>query len=122
LGKTAANPYLSTFRYFKEEYEAHIQHKRCPALSCKALISTWIDPAKCQACLICLRACPEGAIDGGKGRIHVIDQAKCTNCGTCLEVCPARFGAVKKLSGEPVPAAVPEQERAVVRERRKSGS
>ncbi len=118
LGKTAPNPFLSTFRYFKDEYEAHIKEKRCPALSCKALIAYYIDPVECKACLICLRACPEKAIDGGKKKIHVIDQEKCTNCGTCLEVCPARFDAVKKISGEPVPAPIAEDARMIVRKGR----
>ena len=118
LGKTASNPFLSTYRYFKDEYEAHINDKRCPALSCKALISYWIDPAKCQACLICLRACPDEAIEGGKKRIHVIDQEKCTNCGTCFEVCPSRFDAVKKFSAEPVPPPIPEEQRTVVRKKK----
>jgi len=115
LGKTAPNPFLSTFRYFKDEYEAHIKHKRCPALSCKALISYYIDPEKCLACLICLRECPDGAIDGGKRKIHIIDQDKCTNCGTCFEVCPTRFSAVKKISGEPIPPPIAEENRTVVK-------
>jgi NADH-quinone oxidoreductase subunit F len=115
LGKSAPNPFLSTLRYFRDEYEAHIRQKRCPALSCKALIAYYIDPAKCQACMICHRKCPAGAIDGGKNRIHVIDQDKCTNCGTCFEVCPPRFGAVKKISGEPVPSPIPEDERNISR-------
>ncbi len=115
LGRTAANPFLSTYRYFKHEYEAHIHEKRCPALACKALISYYIDPAKCKACLICLRSCPEDAIDGAKKKIHIIDQDKCTNCGTCLEVCPTRFDAVKKLSGEPVPPPIAEDQRVIVR-------
>jgi NADH:ubiquinone oxidoreductase subunit F (NADH-binding)/(2Fe-2S) ferredoxin/Pyruvate/2-oxoacid:ferredoxin oxidoreductase delta subunit len=115
LGKTAANPFLSTFRYFEAEYEAHIKERRCPALSCKALIHYYIDPAKCSACMRCLKKCPSQAIDGGKKRIHVILQDKCTNCGTCLEECPAKFGAVKKLSGVPVPPPPPEERRAVAR-------
>ena len=115
LGKSAPNPFLSTLRYFRDEYEAHIRDKRCPALSCKELIAYYIDPAKCQACMICHRKCPAGAIDGGKNRIHVIDQDKCTNCGTCLEVCPPRFAAVKKISGEPVPSPIPEDERNISR-------
>jgi NADH:ubiquinone oxidoreductase subunit F (NADH-binding)/(2Fe-2S) ferredoxin/Pyruvate/2-oxoacid:ferredoxin oxidoreductase delta subunit len=115
LGKTAPNPFLSTLRYFRDEYEAHIREKRCPALSCKSLISYYIDPERCQACMLCLKKCPANAIDGGKKRIHVIDQEKCTNCGNCLDVCPAKFGAVKKLSGVPVPPPVPEEKRAVVR-------
>ncbi len=113
LGKSAPNPFLSTLQYFREEYEAHINEKRCPALSCKELISFYIDPAKCQACMICGRKCPVGAIEGGKKMIHVIDQEKCTKCGTCFEVCPSRFGAVRKMSGEPVPPPIPEEERAI---------
>ncbi|MCP4604887.1 MAG: NADH-quinone oxidoreductase subunit NuoF [Proteobacteria bacterium] len=115
LGKTAPNPFLSTFRYFRDEYDAHIKEKKCPALSCKELISYYIDPGKCGACLICLKKCPDEAIDGGKKKIHIIDQNKCTNCGTCLEVCPAKFDAVKKISGEPVPPPISEQERIIVR-------
>jgi NADH-quinone oxidoreductase subunit F len=115
LGKSAPNPLLSTLRYFREEYEAHIREKRCPALSCKELIAYHIDPDKCRACMICLKQCPAEAVIGGKDRIHVIDQQKCTKCGTCLEVCPSRFGAVRKISGEPVPAPIPEDARTIVR-------
>jgi len=115
LGKSAPNPFLSTLRYFRDEYEAHIKDKRCPALSCKELISYYIDPGKCQACMICLKKCPVEAIDGGKKKIHIIIQEKCTNCGTCFEVCPSRFSAVKKISGEPVPAPIPEGERMIDR-------
>ncbi|MBA7617282.1 NADP-reducing hydrogenase subunit HndC [subsurface metagenome] len=106
LGQTAPNPVLSTIRYFRDEYEAHIREKRCPALACKELISYYIEPEKCEACLICLRNCPVEAIAGGKNLIHVIDQDKCTKCGTCFEVCPPRFGAVSKLSGVKVPEPV----------------
>ena len=116
LGRSAPNPVLSTIRYFRDEYEAHIKEKRCPAYACKALISYYIDPEKCQACMICLRQCPAEAIVGGKNQIHVIDQEKCTKCGTCFEVCPPRFGAAKKISGEPVPPPIPEEARAIVRE------
>jgi NADH-quinone oxidoreductase subunit F len=115
LGRTAPNPFLSTLRYFRDEYEAHIREKRCPALSCKELISYYIDPERCRACMICLKKCPEEAIDGARKKIHVIDQEKCTNCGTCFEVCPPRFGAVKKISGEPVPPPIPEEKRIVIR-------
>jgi NADH-quinone oxidoreductase subunit F len=117
LGKSAPNPFLSTLRYFRDEYEAHIKEKRCPALSCKELISYHIDPDKCKACMICLRKCPAEAIDGGKKKIHIVDQEKCTKCGTCFEVCPPRFGAVKKISGEPVPSPIPEEER-IIRKRK----
>ena len=116
LGKSAPNPFLSTLKYFRDEYEAHVKEKRCPALSCKELIAFHIDPAKCQACMICFKKCPAGAIEGGKNRIHVIDQEKCTKCGTCFEVCPPRFRSVKKISGEPVPPPIPEEARAIVRE------
>ena len=115
LGKSAPNPFLSTLRYFRDEYEAHIKEKLCQALSCKELISYYIDPDKCQACMICLRKCPAEAVIGGKNKIHIIDQEKCTKCRTCLEVCPPRFGAVQKVSGEPVPAPIPEHERTIAR-------
>jgi NADH-quinone oxidoreductase subunit F len=115
LGSTAANPFLSTFRYFPEEYEAHIREKRCPARSCRELTSYWIDPEKCMACLICLRHCPEDAILGAKKTIHVIDQEKCNGCGSCFDVCPSRFDAVVKISGEPVPPPIPEDQRTVVK-------
>jgi NADH-quinone oxidoreductase subunit F len=113
LGKSAPNPFLSTLRYFRDEYEAHINDKRCPALSCKELISFYIDPSKCKACMVCARKCPANAIQGGKNKVHIVDQDKCTKCGTCFEACPPRFGAVTKLSGVPVPPPVPEEERTI---------
>jgi NADP-reducing hydrogenase subunit HndC len=115
LGKSSPNPFLSTLKYFRDEYEAHIKEKRCPALSCKELISYYIDPEKCQGCGTCRKKCPAEAIDGDKKLIHIIDQAKCTKCGTCFEVCPPRFGAAKKISGEPVPPPIPEEARTIVR-------
>ncbi len=111
LGQTAANPMLTTIRYFRNEYEAHIKEKRCPALVCKSLISYYIDPAKCAACTLCFKNCPAGAVNGERGKIHIIDQAKCTKCGTCFEVCPPAFRAVQKISGEPVPPPIPEDKR-----------
>ena len=107
LGQTAPNPVLSTIRYFRDEYEAHIAQRQCPAGVCKALVSFFIDPEKCTACGICLRNCPVDAISGGKNLVHIIDQEKCTKCSTCFEVCPTRFSAVLKISGEPVPVAPP---------------
>jgi len=80
--------------------------------------SYYIDPDKCRACMICLRKCPVEAIAGGKNKIHVIDQEKCIKCGTCLEVCPPRFGAVKKISGEPAPSPISEEDRIIVRKSR----
>jgi NADH:ubiquinone oxidoreductase subunit F (NADH-binding)/(2Fe-2S) ferredoxin len=116
LGKSAPNPLLSTLKYFRDEYEAHIKGKRCPALFCRELITYDINPANCQACMICLKKCPVNAIDGSKGRIHLIDHAKCTKCGTCFEVCPQRFHAVTRLSGEPVPPPIPEEARTIIRD------
>jgi NADH-quinone oxidoreductase subunit F len=100
LGGTCPNPVLTTIRYFRDEYEAHINKKRCPARVCKSFISFHILPEKCQGCLICQRNCPVDAIAGDKRMIHVIDQDRCTKCGTCLDVCPSRFGAVVKVSVE----------------------
>jgi len=85
----------------------------------REVISYHIDPDKCQACMICLKKCPVEAIVGGKNQIHVIDQEKCIKCGTCFEACPPRFGAVKKISGEPVPPPIPEEERTIVRKSKK---
>jgi NAD-dependent dihydropyrimidine dehydrogenase PreA subunit len=113
LGGTAPNPVLTTLRYFRDEYEAHIYEKRCPALVCNKLISYYIDPDKCEGCGICLRNCPVEAISGGKRMVHIIDQDKCTKCGTCFSICPERFSAVVKVSGktldvpsQPIPVAV----------------
>lgn len=100
LGQTAPNPVLTTIRYFRDEYEAHVNQKRCPSLACKELISFYILPDKCEGCGICYRNCPSEAILGGKRMVHVIDQEKCIKCGSCLEVCPQRFAAVAKVSGE----------------------
>jgi len=95
LGKTAANPVLSTIRYFRNEYDSHIRDKRCPAKVCRGLFRYRIDAAACKACGICRKACPVGAIMGEKKVAHVIDQVKCTLCGACIEKCP--FGAVLKV-------------------------
>ncbi len=113
LGGSAPNPVLSTVRYFRDEYEAHIRDGRCPAFVCKDLVSYYIDPEKCKACMLCLRKCSAEAIDGAKKMIHVIDQEKCTKCGTCYEICSAKFGAVTRLSGEPVPPPISEEERKI---------
>jgi NAD-dependent dihydropyrimidine dehydrogenase PreA subunit len=86
------------------------------------VISYHIDPDKCQACMICFKKCPVEAIAGGKNRIHVIDQDKCIKCGTCLDACPPRFGAVKTISGAPVPPPIPEEERTIVRKSKEKGA
>ena len=116
LGQTSANPMLTTLRYFRDEYEAHIKEKRCPALVCKSLISFYIDPAKCKACTICYKNCPVDAVIGGdRSKIHVIDQSRCIKCGTCFDVCPPAFRAVTKSSGEPIPPPLPEDQRLIKR-------
>jgi NADH-quinone oxidoreductase subunit F len=100
LGQTAPNPVLSTLKYFRDEYIAHIDEKRCPAGVCKGLISFNILSDKCQGCGICLRNCPVSAITGERQKVHVINQKLCTKCGTCIEVCPERFSAVAKFSAD----------------------
>jgi len=95
LGKTAANPVMSTIRYFRDEYDAHILDRHCPAKECRGLFRYEIDPEACNACGICLKNCPEDAITGEKKVPHVIDQEKCTRCGACWDKCP--FTAVLKV-------------------------
>ncbi len=119
LGQTAPNPVLSTIRYFRDEYEAHIKEHRCPALSCTDLIDFYILPDKCQGCGICLRNCPAEAVVGDRRMVHIIDQEKCIKCGTCLEVCPQRFNAVLKVSGEKV--EVPEKPIPVITKPKTTG-
>ena len=87
LGGTAPNPVLSTLHYFRDEYEAHITDRRCPAGVCKALITYHIDPETCRACLLCNKNCPQEAISGEKKKPQVIDQDKCIKCGVCHDVC-----------------------------------
>ena len=94
LGQTAPNPILSTLRYFRDEYIAHIQDKTCPAGVCKHLMKYTIDPDKCKGCTLCARTCPVGAISGTVKKPHVIDGSKCIKCGACMEKC--RFGAISK--------------------------
>ena len=94
LGQTAPNPVLSTIRYFRDEYDAHIKQGRCPAIACKALIEYQVDLQKCAACGLCKRACPAEAIGWEKKKPATIDQAKCIKCGSCLSACPKKFGAI----------------------------
>jgi F420-non-reducing hydrogenase iron-sulfur subunit len=108
LGSRLENP---------DEYDGFFTREEIDKLFSE-VVSYHIDPEKCQACMICLKKCPVEAIVGGKSRIHVIDQEKCIKCGTCFEACPPRFGSVKKISGEPVPPPIPEEDRTIVRERK----
>ena len=99
LGKTAPNPVFTTLRYFRDEYEAHIVDRCCPARVCPELTVYYILPDKCdRACEHCVLTCPTEAIKGGKGEVKTIDQEKCSKCGTCLELCPPEYSAVVKLS------------------------
>ena len=94
LGQTAPNPVLSTLRYFRDEYIAHIVDKKCPAGVCKDLLQYKIDPDKCKGCTLCARTCPADAIIGSVREVHMIDSGKCLKCGACIEKC--RFGAIYK--------------------------
>ncbi len=94
LGQTAPNPVLSTLKYFRDEYEAHVVEKRCPAGVCKNLMHYEIQPDKCRGCTLCARKCPAGAITGKVKEPHVIDQSKCIKCGACMEGC--KFSAIIK--------------------------
>lgn len=96
LGQTAPNPVLSTLRYFRDEYEAHIYEKRCPAGVCKALLRYVIDENKCKGCSLCSRKCPVGAISGEVKKPYHIDPEKCIKCGVCMETC--KFGAISKMA------------------------
>jgi len=97
-----------------EEYEELFTQDEIERLF-REVVSYYIDPTKCQACSMCLKRCPADAVIGAKHQIHVIDQEKCIKCGTCFEACPPRFGAVKKISGEPVPPPIPEEARTLAR-------
>jgi NAD-dependent dihydropyrimidine dehydrogenase PreA subunit len=95
LGKTAPNPVLSTLRYFREEYNAHIFDKKCPAGVCKALFTYVIDQAVCTGCTVCAVGCPQKTVFGEKKQPHHIEQENCIKCGICFDSC--KFGAIKKV-------------------------
>ncbi len=105
LGKPLRNP---------DEYETYFTSEEIDSLI-RDEVSYYIDPEKCQACMICARRCPVEAIISARNQVHIIEQDKCIKCGTCLEVCPTKFNAVRKTSGEPVPPPLPEDERSIVR-------
>jgi len=107
LGKTAPNPILTTLKYFRDEYEAHIKEKRCPALMCHDLIAYYILPDKCErSCDACVGTCTVEAISSNRKGIKVIDQEKCVKCNTCLDACPPQYNAVIRLSPpELIPAS-----------------
>jgi NADH:ubiquinone oxidoreductase subunit F (NADH-binding)/(2Fe-2S) ferredoxin/Pyruvate/2-oxoacid:ferredoxin oxidoreductase delta subunit len=108
LGGTAPNPVLTTLRYFRDEYEAHIFNKECPAGSCKALITYYIDAEACTGCTLCAKKCPTNCISGEKKLTHVIDTSLCIKCDTCRQVC--NFGAVKVYSGKDAQMPSPAKE------------
>jgi ferredoxin len=97
LGQTAPNPVLTTLRYFRDEYDAHVEEGRCPALSCTDLICFEINE-ECVGCGICVEECPTRAITGEHKKLHRIDQEVCSRCGTCMIVCPPKVAAVEKHS------------------------
>jgi NADH-quinone oxidoreductase subunit F len=103
LGRTAPNPVLATLRYFRDEYEAHIVDKQCPAGVCKSLIEYWIDPDLCTGCGACTRVCPQLGIEGEKKAPHVVNKMQCIKCGACYDVC--RFQAIVIRSGDTQPLA-----------------
>ena len=115
-------PYIKLTKFEKlaarlenpEEYDQHFTQDEIERLF-DEVVSFYIDPEKCQACLICARRCPVGAISGAKNQIHIIDQEICIKCGTCLEVCPEKFSAVVEISGESAPPPIPEEQRTIVR-------
>ncbi len=98
LGNSAPNPVLTTVKYFRNEYEAHINNKECPAKKCTSLISFKIDENKCKGCSLCSRKCPVNAISGALKSTYIIDSGVCIRCGQCVENC--KFGAIEKISGE----------------------
>lgn len=102
LGATAGNPVLSTLKYFRDEYEAHVRERTCPAGVCRNLFRYVVDPDSCNGCTLCVKQCPAGAIRGERKQPHRIEEAACIKCGVCFEVC--RPGAVRKVRAAEVAA------------------
>ena len=107
---------LSTRLEKEEDYDGLFTREEIETMF-NEVVSYYIDPEKCQACMMCARKCPVGAIEGEKKQIHVIDQDKCIKCNTCFEACPDKFGAVQKIVSAPVPEPIPLEARAIVREK-----
>ncbi len=112
--RMVTNEKLWTRLESQEAYEGFFTTEEIDALF-RDMVSYYIDPTKCQACMSCAKKCPVEAIISAKNQIHVIDQDKCIKCGTCFEACPERFSAIKKIVGEPVPPPIPEDQRTIVR-------
>jgi len=106
LGQTAPNPVLTTIRYFRDEYEAHIVEERCPSMVCRAFVYYRVIPELCVGCRLCAKACPQEAIQGELKKVHVIDQSRCIHCGMCFEACPPKVHAVARVSGKEMFATV----------------
>ena len=112
--KVVKNEKLGTRLSNAEEYDRFFTSEEIDKLFSE-VVSYYIDPAKCQACMTCARRCPAEAIISAKGQVHIVDQEKCIKCGTCFEVCPPRFGAVTKIIGASVPPPLPEDQRTIIR-------
>jgi coenzyme F420-reducing hydrogenase delta subunit/NAD-dependent dihydropyrimidine dehydrogenase PreA subunit len=104
----------------REEYDQLYTNEEIEKLLSE-VVSYWVDPEKCQACMICARKCPVHGIEGAKGLVHVIDQQMCIKCGSCFDACPEKFDAVKIITGAPVPPPIPEDQRVVVRKGKDTG-
>ncbi len=118
--KLVKNEKLASRLQNPEEYDKLFTKDEIDKLFSEVL-SYYIDPEKCQACMTCAKRCPVEAIISAKNQVHVIDQEKCIKCGTCLEVCPPKFGAVTKISGGPVPPPLSEEKRTIVRKKKEKG-